>query len=320
MSDDPILAADTGGTFIKLGVIRRGEVIAQCSIPAQSDRPLAERLPVIAAEWSRLCEGIGVDVRACAGIGISFPSIMDPLTGRVLTHFGKFTDAPDQDLKAWAKDTFGLPLAIENDARAALIGEWQRGAGRGCDHLVMLTLGTGLGSAALVDGRPLRGGHGQAAIMGGHSSINYDGTTCPTCGNTGCAEHEASTASLPRLAAEAGGFRQSPLALEGEFNYEAVFRLAAAGDSVSRRLRDHSLQVWGTFAANQVLAFDPQRLIIGGGISADPGVIESIRDHVHRYALTPWGKVSVQRAELRDNAALLGCEWLARQAALHPAD
>lgn len=310
----PILAADTGGTIIKLGVVQGGAVLAQKSIPAQSDRPLAERLPVIATEWDALCKQAGIALKDCAGIGISFPSIMHPATGRVLTHFGKFADAPDLDLKAWAREKFNLPLAIENDARSALIGEWQRGAGQGCANLVMITLGTGLGSAALVNGQPLRGGHGQAAIMGGHSTVNFKGAVCAFCGNIGCAEHEASTAALPRLAKGTVGFTQSMLAREPKVDYEAVFRLASLGDAVSRQLRDHSLRVWGVHAANLVLAFDPERVIIGGGISANSEAVHAIRDHIHQYALTPWGKVPVERAELRDNAALLGCEWLGRNA------
>ena len=132
----PILAADTGGTIIKLGVVRGGEALARESIPAHADRPLAERLPALAAAWRDLCDKAGTDLGSCAGIGISFPSIMHPETGRVLTHFGKFTDAPTLDLKSWALGELGLPLAIENDARAALLGEWRLGAGRGVDDLV----------------------------------------------------------------------------------------------------------------------------------------------------------------------------------------
>src|SRR6218665_1339101 len=114
MSLAPILAADTGGTIIKLGVVRDGVVLAQNSIPAHSDRPLAERLPAIAAEWGELCIRAGTTLRECGGVGVSFPSVMHPETGRVLTHFGKYADAPSLDLKAWSQKTLGLPLAIDN--------------------------------------------------------------------------------------------------------------------------------------------------------------------------------------------------------------
>lgn len=320
MSDlRPILAADLGGTLIKLGIVHNGCVVAQKVIPARSNEPLAERLPELENEWEALAKSIGFMVAACGGIGLSFPSIIDPRTGRVLTHFGKYTDAPELDLKAWAWSRFGLPLAIENDARAALIGEWQCGAGRGCDDLVMITLGTGIGTAAVCGGQPLRGAHGQACGVGGHFTLNHDGEVCEICGNIGCAEHEASSAALPRLARREPDFAESALVLEDKLDYAAVFRLAAAGDACAIRLRDDALRVWGATAANLVLAYDVSRVIIGGGIAAAPEVVPAIRDHIHRHAMTPWGKVEVVASELGDAAALLGCEWIGRHAGNHPA-
>jgi glucokinase len=318
MSDlRPILAADLGGTLIKLGIVHGGRVVAQKVIPARSDEPLAERLPELEQEWEMLAKSIGFMVCACGGIGLSFPSIIDPVSGHVLTHFGKYTDAPQLDLKAWAWSRFGFPLAIDNDARAALIGEWQCGAGRGCDDLVMVTLGTGIGTAAVCGGHPLRGAHGQACGVGGHFTLNHAGEVCDVCGNIGCAEHEASTAALPRLARREPDFAESALAHEAKLDYAAVFRLAAAGDACATRLRDDALRVWGAATSNLVLAYDVSRVIIGGGIAEAPEVVPAIRDHIHRHAMSPWGKVEVVKSELGDAAALLGCEWLGRHAGNH---
>lgn len=315
MSDlRPILAADLGGTLIKLGIVHGGRVVAQKVIPARSHEPLAERLPELEDEWSTLAKSIGFMATACGGIGLSFPSIIDPATGRVLTHFGKYTDAPQLDLQEWARARFGLALSIENDARAALIGEWQCGAGRGCDDLVMITLGTGIGTAAVCGGQPLRGAHGQACGVGGHFTLNHAGGVCEVCGNIGCAEHEASTAALPRLAAELPGFADSALSCEAKLDYAAVFRLAADGDACAVQLRDDALRVWSATAANLVLAYDVSRVVIGGGIAEAPELVPTIREHIHRHALTPWGKVEVVRSELGDAAALLGCEWIGRHA------
>lgn len=309
----PILAADVGGTNLKLGVVHNGVVLARASIPAHADRTLAERLPVIASEWTALCAQVGISTRDCGGIGISYPSVMHPQTGRIMVHYNKFAaDALDIDLRAWAKDSFGLSLAIENDARTALIGEWQHGIGKGHDNLAMITLGTGIGTAAIINGRPLRGVHGEAVIMGGHTTINHDGAICTICGNIGCAELEASSASLPRIARAMEGYPESLLALEAKTDYEAVFRLAGEGDAVSCRLRDHTLRVWGAYAANLVLMLDPSMLIIGGGIAANPEVVAAIRAHIHHYAMTVWGKVPVEASRLGNDAALLGCEWLGR--------
>ncbi|MCW1925067.1 ROK family protein [Luteolibacter arcticus] len=304
----PILAADLGGTLIKLGVVLNGRVLVQKVIPARSDEPLAERLPELEHEWELLAKSIGFMVAACGGIGISFPSIMDPVSGRILTHFGKYVDAPGIDLKEWAWSRFGIPLSIENDARAALIGEWQCGAGRGCDDLVMVTLGTGIGTAAICGGQPFRGAHGQACGVGGHFTLNHDGEICEVCGNIGCAEHEASTAALPRLARREPDFAASALVDEAKLDY-------AAGDACAIRLRDDALRIWGATAANLVLAYDVSRVIIGGGIAEAPEVVPAIREHIHRHAISPWGKVEVVKSELGDAAALLGCEWIGRHAA-----
>src|SRR5438552_968518 len=125
-----VLACDLGGTRIKLGLIRAGHVLAQENIPAYSDQGLAARLPALAQALRQLASAGNVKLENCWGISVSFPSLVDNRTGRVLTEYGKYRDAPQIDLRDWAKRELNLPLAIENDARMALIGEWRQGAGR----------------------------------------------------------------------------------------------------------------------------------------------------------------------------------------------
>ena len=147
-----VLACDMGGTRIKIGIVRNGCVLAQEAIPAHSDRGLGPRLPALADAWRRLAASIDLKLETCRGIGVSFPSLMDMATGRILADYGKYSDAMNIDLRAWAHQEFGLPLAIDNDARMALIGEWRHGAAKGCDDAVMMTLGTGIGTAAIMQG------------------------------------------------------------------------------------------------------------------------------------------------------------------------
>ncbi len=309
-----ILACDLGGTRLKIGVTREDRVLVQAVEPAHSRLGLAPQLPVLAAGWRRLLDELALTPRDCAGIVIAFPSLVDPATGRVLAEYGKFADAMEIDLRAWARREFELPLAIENDARMALIGEWRAGAGRGCDNLVMMTLGTGLGTSAIIEGRVLRGRHGQAGVLGGHMSVRYDGGRACNCGNAGCAESEASTAFLGELAAGQPGWNESPLRAAAALDYELVFQHAAAGDPFAAALRDHSLRVWGTLAVNLIHAYDPERLILGGGIMASASVIlPAIQQHVARHAHTPWGRVQVIASALGDNAALAGGAWLLRE-------
>lgn len=308
-----ILACDLGGTRLKIGVVRAGRVWAEVATPAHSQQGLAPQLPALKAAWRRLLDELNLTVGDCAGISVAFPSLVDVASGRVLAEYGKFADAPGLDLRAWARDEIGLPLAIENDARLAMIGEWQAGAGRGCGDLVMMTLGTGLGVGVLMDGRVVRGRHGQAGVLGGHTTVRYDGRPCH-CGNVGCAEAEASTAFLDEVAAARPEWGTSSLRQAGVLNYALVFAHAAAGDRCALRLRDHSLRVWSTLAVNLIHTFDPELLILGGGIMASADVIlPAIQEYVLRHAHTPWGRVRIVASALGDQAALVAGEWLLRE-------
>lgn len=308
-----VLACDLGGTRIKLGLVRNGELLGYQTLPARSDQLLGPRLESLAQELIKLCGQYDVSPAQCLGLGISFPSLVDLASGRILDEHGKYRDAPQLDLPDWSKKTFGLPAAIDNDARLACIGEWQYGAGRGCDNLVMLTLGTGIGTSAIIQGAPLRGCHGQAGCLGGHLTIRYDGRPCQ-CGNVGCAEAEASTVSLRLLAQEITGFAASPLATALVLDYAAVFHHARAGDSVAGELVRRSLRVWSAAVVNLIHAYDPELIVLGGGIMASRDVIlPAVQSHVRQHARTPWGPPRVQASALGDRAALLACEWLVNQ-------
>jgi glucokinase len=164
-----------------------------------------------------------------------------------------------------------------------------------------------------VEGKVLRGAHGQAGILGGHITVKHGGRAC-VCGNIGCAEAEASTSVLEQLAKEHRDFAHSALAAEPVIDYHALFRLAAQGDGCARALAKHSLQVWSALAVSLIHAFDPALVILGGGVmgSAD-AILPTLRNYVDCHAHTPWGKVRVEASALRDQAALLACEWLVQE-------
>ncbi len=314
------LACDLGGTRIKLGVVRDARVLAHTVEPANSKAGLKPQLPVLRAVWLRLLADLNLTLADCAGITLSFPSLVDPRTATVLAQYGKFDDATGFDFRAWARAEFGLPLAMENDARMALVGEWQVGAGRGCDDLAMITLGTGLGTCAIMQGRLLRGRHGQAGVLGGHVTVRYGGRLC-VCGNVGCAEAEASTACLREVIAASPQCRNSAFAAGERLDYADIFRAAAQGDPCATALRDHSLSVWGAMAVNLIHAYDCELLILGGGIMGSAEVIlPAISEYVWRHAKTPWGRVRIVPSTLGDHAALVAADWfLAEHFALEKA-
>ncbi|MGB0051382.1 MAG: ROK family protein, partial [Terracidiphilus sp.] len=209
-------------------------------------------------------------------------------------------------LQSWSRESLGLPLFAENDARMALLGEAYAGAGRGFENTVMITLGTGIGGVAMIEGKLLRGKHAQAGCIGGHLPVRLDGRKC-TCGAIGCAEAEASGWALPLLVKEWAGVENSPLNRCENIGFRELFTEAARGDKIACEIRDHCLRVWATVTVGLVHAYDPEIVIFGGGVmkSADE-ILPYIQSHVHRYAWTPWGKVEVRAAELGGNAALLG--------------
>lgn len=307
------LAVDLGGTRIKLGLVREGEILASRSVEALSRQGLAPQLILIRDTLGEMCGESGLDPRAATGIGMGFPGLVNSHTGRILSTLDKYADARKLDLPAWARSTWGLPLALDNDANMALMGEWRHGAGRGHQSVAILTLGTGIGASAIMEGRPVRGQHGQAGCLGGHITVNLNGRKC-LCGNRGCLEAEASSWALPLMAAEHPGFAASSLAKVTPVTYKDLFFQAAQGDRVAMELRDHSLRVWGAAAVTMIHAYDPTLMVLGGGILASAEVIlPAVQDYVDRHAWMADEKVRVVKAERPDTAALLGAaEMVAR--------
>ncbi|MEI8082821.1 MAG: ROK family protein [Actinomycetes bacterium] len=296
---------DLGGTQIKAGLVQDGQVTARSVLTSDSAAGLGPRLPALGDLIDEL-----VQDRPVASVGMAIPGIVDRRCGRVSAINAKWSDAIDIDLAAWVSSCWDSPLVIENDAVAALAGEWRFGAGVGADGVVMMTLGTGIGVAAVVDGRILRGSHGQAAI-GGHLSVVVGGRRC-TCGNLGCAEAEASTAVLPDLARSDPRFADSALARVDAIDYAAVFRLAST-DPLSHDLRERAVAVWSTLAVSLVHAYDPEVLIVGGGVTAaGDDLFAPLAEYVDRYAWTPWGKVHICPAACGADAAVLGLAAIAQ--------
>jgi glucokinase len=307
------LAADIGGSRIKLGLVENESVLARSTLEARSGEGLELQLPRIASAFGDLLDRARVKRAECGAVSFGFPAIVDSSTGRVLTAYGKYVDASRLDLRKWARREFGLDFVIENDARAALVGEWRAGAAKGCDHVVGITLGTGLGAAAIMKGQLVRGKHGQAGVLGGHFTVRWGGRLC-TCGNRGCAEAEASTSVLPEIVREHPGFSNSRLRSLDRIDYAGLFRLAREQDSCAVELRSRTIGVWAAMVVNLVHAYDPERVIVGGGIMAGADdffadLVKSVRELAH----TPWGTIDIVPARLGDDAALIGCDVLARE-------
>jgi glucokinase len=308
-----ILTADFGGTTIKLGLVHDGCILVRSQFDACADRPMPDRLEAVACEWESLLKKNGSTRRNCMGAALALPFLADPKRPHVLGEFGKFPGAMDIDFGDWSRARLDLPVVLENDLRIALLGEWAAGAARRKSHVVMLALGTGIGCAVISGGRLFQGANNRAASLMGHSTIAHENSV-GRCGNIGCAEDLASTATLANLARARSDFTGNKLARAAKIDYEAIFTLAAQGDGCSQALLHQSLKVWAVVLQNAVIAYDPEVVVLGGGVLRSRDIIlPAMEQHLCRHMPGLPLQTPIVAAALGDDAALLGCEVLFKQ-------
>lgn len=290
------LCIDLGGTGIKLAVIDGARILASTTLPVR------EGMADLAAAADDARRLLADTARTPDAVGIAVPGVVDPRTGRMLHANAKHDDLRDFDLNGWSLREFGLPAVVENDARAALVGETSTGSAAGERDAVLITLGTGIGTAAMMSGVPLNGRSGHAGILGGHVTVDLDGPTCP-CGNIGCGEALASTWALG-----------SSTASSTRTEMTEIFR----GDD-HREIRDRFLHVWSAVVTTLVHSYDPAVVILSGGVlRAGEAVRAPIEAHVRahlwpsmtapRFIVPPEPELSVAR----------GLSVLARTATTRP--
>lgn len=299
-----VLVADFGGTRIKVGLVEGGRLRALRVQETTAGRTLESQLPNLQRVFAELASTASSSVEAMVW---ALPCIVARDRRTVTRTFGKFDDALELDLADWAKRHFGLPLLLDNDARAAAIGEWRRGAGQGCADLVMVTLGTGIGTAVISAGQPLYGRSGLAGNLGGHNVIHADGRKCP-CGLRGCVEAHVGTWALSAIARESPLFARSSLSGCKVIDYRAVFEQARGADPLATELKNRALRDWTVVLANLIHQFDPERIVIGGGMMAGKNEILPLLETSLRRALPTARGVGLEASALGDSAALLGGE------------
>ncbi len=303
------ICIDLGGTKIKIALVSNGMVFTSEVIDAISANGLKERLHVIQDIVDAMLEKQQIPLSTIGAVCISVPGIVDPTAKRVLSIDKKFADAPQIDFLAWADACWHLPLFMDNDARCAMIGEWKHGAAKGYLDAAIMTLGTGIGSSAIMDGKIIRGKHFMAGILGGHSTIDLYGDRC-NCGNIGCGETVIATWNIAEKITQHIEYQNSKLFQTIKLDFESVFKLASS-DPLAQIMLEKALHTWGACAVNLIHAYDPEILVLSGGImqSADV-VIPAIQSYINKHAWTPWGTVQVVPAMHINEAAFLGAAEL----------
>lgn len=305
-----ILAIDLGGTFIKIGLVNEGKVLASSCLDSKAQNGLRSRLPEIEAAIQSLCRDQGIAVSHCRGVGIVSAGLVDFCEKHIVSTNDKFNDLASIDFADWANTAFQLPLRIENDAHAALLGEWKYGAGKSANNLVMMGLGTGIGTSVILQQKPLRGKNGQAGLLGGHIMMDPDGPEC-TCPSRGCAEALASTWAIQNLLNSIPNPMPESWQAQSRIDFEWIFQRYDESDDFAQIVVERALKVWSAVAVSMVHLFAPERLIIGGGVSRRSDVIVPfIQDWVDRHCWIGWDRVEVISAQHPDTAGLLGAEVL----------
>lgn len=291
MASQRVIGVDLGGTKILAGVVDRdGTVERRRELPT----PLDSQDELLQGLASAVEEVLSDDV---AALGFGIPSTIDQRSGKAVTSVN--IPLADLDLRGAMHERFGLPVGIDNDANAATLAEWAHGAGRGTRHMVMLTLGTGVGGGLILDGKTYRGAIGAGAELG-HMVIDLDGPPCQgACTGRGHLEvlasgHAATMAAQEQFGPAADAHRLVRLANEGDPAAGAI--LAELGSRL------------GAGMVSLVNIFNPELIVVGGGFAAAGDLLLApARERVAREALSPARKfVRIVRAELGTAAGLVG--------------
>ena len=305
-----ILAVDLGGSHIACAIVEPRHILAERTLPMKALSTQA-MLTAVGGLLKECSDEAGMTSSSARGIAIGYPGIVCSSTNEILSALDKYPDLSGEALVRWARSSFDLPLRLENDARLALLGEVSAGAAQGAEDVVMVTLGTGIGGAAMIGGQLLVSKTGHAGSLGGHLPVRMDGRRC-ACGAIGCAEAEASTSTLPALCRESPGFDTSLLAKEPRLDFQALFRAVDARDATAEQVLAYCLQVWSVLTVALIHAYGPELVLFGGGVMhRGEEILLPIRRYVEQHMWrTSRGLPRVEAAKLGSRAALLGAACL----------
>ena len=284
-----VLGIDVGGTNLVAGVLSEDGseihgVVSEPTLAAQGADPVIGRIIKLAKA------SIKESGKKVEGVGIGSPGPLNTKTGVVLlTPNLGWTNMPLRDRVSEGLD---LPGTLDNDANCAIYGEWWRGAARGANYVIGLTLGTGIGGGIVIDGDIYRGASDSAGEFG-HVTIDANGRRCK-CGNYGCVEAYASGPAIARRAVEeveSGGVSRLAEFAGGsllDVTAQTVYEAANHGDVVALQVVSETAKYLGTGIANLVNVLNPEVVVVCGGVTlAGDGLFVPLRREVARRAFRP---------------------------------
>lgn len=308
-----VFGIDLGGTSVKLGLFRQdGTLLDKWEIPTRTVNGGEHILPDIAAAISAKLDAHGIGSGQVLGAGLGVP-------GAVLKE--RFVK-PCVNLNGWGGDVAGklselcgFPVKAVNDANAAALGEMWQGGGKGCDNVVFVTLGTGVGGGIIVGGKLLAGVHGSGGEIGHLKVRTYESESCG-CGKHGCLEQYASATGIVREANRRLTALSTPSALRDVKTVTAkdVFDCAKNGDALALDVVRLFGDTLGRALANVSCVCDPEVFVIGGGVSAAGQIIlDVVQNAFRQHAFPAAEETRFELAALGNDAGIYGCAQLALQ-------
>ncbi len=315
------LGIDLGGTNIAVGIVDENyQIIARAAAKTQTET--AEQVADdMAAAAREALKNAGLTLNDVPWVGIGAPGTVNKATGIIeYANNLPFRNTPMEKMLSERLD--GKKVLMENDANAAAFGEYMAGALKGADNAVAITLGTGLGGGVIIDHKIYSGSNFAGAELG-HSIIVVDGRPC-TCGRLGCWEAYASATGLIKTTKEhmQKAPKDSPLWTlvggdESKVNGRTAFVAMRQGDPIGEEIVHEYVHYLSEGVVNMINIFQPDILCIGGGISNErETLLAPVREFVaeHQYAMNSSKKTKVCRAELGNDAGIIGAALLGKEA------
>ncbi len=309
---------DLGGTTIKAGIVDEDyRIVKSGAIPTITDRGAEKLIQDMAELVSVLLEEAEISMDEVASVGLGVPGTANKKTG--IMEYANNLNMKDEPFILFLKRYFKKPVYFTNDANAAAWGEYLAGSGKGYRSLVMVTLGTGIGGAMILDGK-LYEGCNFAAGEFGHFVIQCEGEPC-NCGRRGCFETYASATGLIRMAKQAmeteEGRKSSLWNLcSGEtdgLNAEMIFKAAKKGDLTAGQTVERYLYYLSVGITDIINIFQPEILCIGGGVSrAGNQLLDPLKRMVDQqiYTRDSQVKTEIVTATLGNDAGIIGAAML----------
>jgi glucokinase len=306
-----VIGIDLGGTKINGALADlNGKVMSKYVLPTNASEGEENVLNRIYEVIEKVLQDGGKKAEEIKAIGIGSPGPLDAKKGIIIST----PNLPFENFQLVKpiSERFGIPTYLDNDANVAAIGEHIFGAGKGTENMVFVTVSTGVGGGAILNGKIYRGSTCNALEIG-HTTVEKNGPRC-NCGNYGCVEALASGTSIGKRANEAiqRGEETSLKNYKGLSSYE-VFQEAKKGDKIASEILDSCLNYLGIGIANIVASFDPEMIIIGGGVTNGGSIVfDKVREVVkERCFETMANSCKIVPAGLGTDAGVIGAVALA---------